>query len=189
MNSPVAAPLDAETELKFCLAEQSLPRPDMGRITMLLQEMQRQVAALEAHTLSATRGNSLDSALSHGGHAVIAAEAAAMCLLGLSRELGTLRTTCQAAEAGMRLAIGAAMESTGVLLFPLEFHNIEAAAGAVRVEVHAPEKLPSQFWRHSEPEPDKPRIAAALKHGPVAGARGKPGPRTIRITKRKGMGE
>lgn len=189
MNAPPLPPLDAEFALKAALADLPMPRPDMARITALLQEMQRQVAALDANTLAATRSNSLDGAMSHAAHAVIAAEAAALCLLSIGRELGTARTTTQAAEREIRQALGEAMQRTGTLLMPLEHHNVEAAAGAERVEVTTPGALPSQFWRQPEPEPDKARIAAALKLGPVPGARMARGPGNIRITKRRGIGE
>jgi hypothetical protein len=81
------------------------------------------------------------------------------------------------------------MQDTGCLVFPLEHHTVEAAAGAERVEVPEPGKLPEQFWRHAEPEPDKARIAAALRFGPVPGARHVRGLPTIRIKQRKGLSE
>jgi len=189
MNAPPLPPPDEEFALKASIGEVPVPRPDMGRITALLQEMQRQCAALDAHTLSATRSNCFDSAATHGAHAVMAAEAAALCILHLMQIFSHERATAKAAEQALRHAIGTALQSTGTLVFPLEFHNVESAAGAERVEVPEPGLLPEPFWRHVEPEPDKARIGAALKHGPVPGARHVRGPHTIRITQRKGLGQ
>jgi hypothetical protein len=157
----------------------------MGALVALLQTAQQECAALDANTLAAVRCNSLDAALDHAAHAVIAAEGAAHALLSLGRLLGHLRAEALAAEAGARQALAAAMHGTGTLVFPLEHHAVELAQGAERVEIHAPAELPAAFWRDREPEPDRTEIGRALRLGEVPGARLARGPRSVRITQRR----
>jgi hypothetical protein len=180
------AELDAEAELRAAIGRLPVPRPDMAALVALLQTAQRQCAEVDAHTLAAARSNSLDATLDHAGHAVIAAEGAAHALLALGRMVGTLRSEATAAEVGTRHALGAAMHGTGTLLFPLEHHNVELAQGAEHVEIHKPAELPAAYWRDKEPEPDKLEIGRALRLGKVPGARFARGPRSVRITQRKG---
>jgi hypothetical protein len=155
---------------------------DVAGTTRLLQEAQRQIQALDGFLLAALRGNSLDSALNHSGEALMAAEAAASCLTTLMQQLQPTRAAVQAAETTARHAIGAAMEQTGTLLFPLSFHNMEAAKGQPRIVISDPAKLPGEFWRDREPEPDRLKIAAALKNGPVPGVTVERGPQTVRLS-------
>lgn len=176
---------DPELLLKAALALAPPVRPDIGRITGLLQDMQRQLAALEGFTLAAARSNTLDATLHHGASAVLAAEAATALIVAVMRELGTARSSVAAIEDAARLALGEAMHATGCQIFPLEHHNLEAAAGAQRVEIEQPDRLPAAYWRDAEPAPDKNKLAAALKLGPVPGARLARGPHTIRITAKR----
>lgn len=179
------AGIDPELALQAHFVGKAAPRLDAPGLGNHLAEATAQLAALDGHMLAAAQANSLDSRMHHTAAAVMAAEAAQGAVAQVTQSLGLATAQVQTVERGLRRALGEAMHGTGTLQFATEHHSIDATASAGAVEITSPNLLPARFWRNPEPQPDKRAIAAALKLGPVPGARIAPAVPGIRIAARK----
>lgn len=173
----------AHVALREAMAALALPEPE--RLAELIAQAAADRAALAAAIARCTGANDFEAAMGAAVDVVLAAEAAAGSAILVIGAVGTLRGLARDAEQRARIALGSAMAAAGVGAVRTPHHQAEPAAQRARVEVEEPGLLPARFWRQPDPEPDKAKLAAALRHGPVAGARLVGGAAGVRISNRK----
>lgn len=183
---PAAADEAADPGLRAALRAMPPPALNLASLVAVLRQAERHFAELAEHHAAGAGANNLGSAMEHAARAIMSAEAAAHAAKVAVHGLGTLRTAAHRIEAGTRHALGEAMHRAGVVDLPVgEHHTAAAAEGSERVELPAPDVVPSRFWRLPEPVPDKEALVRALRRGPVLGAELVRGPRTVRITRNR----
>lgn len=182
-EAATAADDAAHAALRDAMLALALPEPD--RLAEMIAQAAADRATLAAAIARCTGANAFEPAMAAAVDVVLAAEAAAASAILVVSTMGSLRGLARDAEQRARIALGSAMAAAGVGAVRTPYHQAEPAAQRARVEVEEPGLLPARYWRQPDPEPDKAKLAAALRWGPVPGARLVGGTAGVRISNRK----
>ena len=107
---------------------------------------------------------------------------AAAALLMAAEEIEDAAKAC---AARLRAALAEVMADTGATGVDLPHHRVSLVDGKASVVIVDEAAIPAEYMEQPPPKPNKARIAAALKAGPVPGAMlGNPAAH-IRITAKK----